>query len=654
MCGIFGYVGKRVPGIEDALARGTRSLAHRGPDDEGTEIFPLASDPDTWVGLGSRRLAILDLTPAGHQPMHDPATGNRLIFNGEIYNFREIRLELQKLGHHFASTGDTEVLLKAYGQWGEACLERLVGMFAFAVWDAGQERLILARDRLGEKPLYYYPGPGSFIFASEVRSLLATGLVPRRLDSLGLASYLAFGAVQDPLTIIEGVASLPPGHTLVWEKGQYRMRTYWSLAEVASRPPATESAEEAVKVIRERLLEAVSQRLVADVPLGIFLSGGVDSSCVVALACELHTQAPETFSVTFGDPEFCEAAYSNSVARAFGCRHHQVELTENMLLEAIPDVLAGMDQPTMDGVNTDVVSRATKQAGITVALSGLGGDELFGGYPDFVSVPRMLQFRRWAGWLEPVGRAVNTLLTGSQTNRRTKGVALTGGNYYGGHPYFLSRALFLPATVRKLLPAMTFQNGALAGAWNLHAVAESVRKLDPVNQVSVLEGGTYMSNMLLRDTDCMSMAHALEIRTPLLHSPLWEYVLPLAGRLKLDSRLPKPLLMRAAGRRLPLEVFLRGKMGFELPFERWMKDALRTGVERTLLDPGSPELSPLDAGQVGKIWKAFLAGKTSWSRPWALFVLKHWVRHNLLDQSWNMEFSEALAECRSSRRERCA
>ncbi len=631
MCGIFGLIGKRSPELDRALSLGTRALAHRGPDDEGNELLALASDPNICVGLGSRRLAILDLSPAGHQPMYHAATGNWLIFNGEIYNFREIRLELQKLGHCFASTGDTEVLLRAYGQWGEACLQRLVGMFAFAVWDSRNERLFLARDRLGEKPLYYYADPGSFIFGSEVRSLLASGLVTRRLDTAGLASYLAFGAVQDPVTIIEGVRSLPPGHSLTWEKGQCRTQRYWSLAEVASRSPATGSPEEAAKGIRQHLLEAVSQRLVSDVPLGIFLSGGVDSSSVVATACEVSTKPVEAFSVVFGDSSFCEVTYSDHVARKFGCHHHKIELTETQLLEEIPDGLSSMDQPTVDGVNTYVVSQATKKAGITVALSGLGGDELFAGYSSFVSVPRMVRFRRYGGWLEPLGKGVNALLDRRQTNRPAKIRALAAGDYYADQPYFLSRALFLPESVRALLPSLTLQNGNLAAAWNLHDVAESVRGLDPINQVAVLESATYMANTLLRDTDCMSMAHALEVRTPLLHHPLWEYVLPLAGRLKLDPYLPKPLLLHAVGQRLPEEIYLRPKMGFTLPFELWMQNGLRSVVERELLDPSSYEQIPLNAGQVANIWKAFLAGKTSWSRPWALFVLKHWIRRNIGD-----------------------
>jgi asparagine synthase (glutamine-hydrolysing) len=593
------------------------------------ELVSLASDPDACVGLGSRRLAILDLSPAGHQPMHDPATGNWLIFNGEIYNFQEIRRELEKLGHCFASSGDTEVLLRAYGQWREACLERLVGMFAFAVWDAGQERLFLARDRLGEKPLYYCAGPGQLIFASELRSLLASGLVPRRLDIPGLASYLAFGAVQDPLTIIEGVASLPPGHTLTWEKGRCRIKKYWSLAEVAARPPATDCREEAIKVIRERLLEAVSQRLVSDVPLGIFLSGGVDSSCVTALACEAGAQPPDTFSVAFGDTDFCEGDYARRVAREFSCRHHQIDLTEAKLLEEIPQAVACMDQPTVDGVNTYIVSQATKQAGITVALSGLGGDELFAGYATFKSVPRMMRFRRHAGWLEPLGKGVYALLGRGQTNRPSKLRALAAGDYYAGQPYFLSRALFLRAGVHALLPSFPDQNGNLGAPSSLREMAEAPRSLDPLTQVSVLEGSAYMANTLLRDTDCMSMAHSLEVRTPLLHHPLWEYVLPLAAKLKLDPVLPKPLLLRAAGGRLPKEIYLRGKMGFTLPFERWMRDGLKAEVERELLDPGLSEHSGLCARRVAGIWKAFLVGKTSWSRPWALFALKKWIRKNI-------------------------
>jgi asparagine synthase (glutamine-hydrolysing) len=607
-------------------------MAHRGPDDEGIEVLSPASAPDLCVGLGSRRLAVLDLSPAGHQPMHDPETGNWLVFNGEIYNFHAIRAELEKLGHRFSSTGDTEVLLKAYAEWGAGCLGRLAGMFAFAVWDARKERLFLARDRLGVKPLYYYSSPDLFLFGSEIRALLASGLVPRRLDMTGLASYLAFGAVQDPVTIIEGVRSLPSAHTLVLEKNQFETRKYWSLAEVASRPPATDAPGEAVAAIGGLIRQAVSERLISDVPIGVFLSGGVDSSCIVAAASEASRGPLETFSIVFGDSDFCEDRHSDQVACQFGCHHHKIELTETGLLEQIPDVLGAMDQPSVDGVNTYIISRATKEAGVTVALSGLGGDEIFAGYSTFRSVPKMMSFRRYAGWLAPLTRGFNALLGGSEANRLSKVLALGGNDYYGNQPYFLSRALFLPGAVRSLLSRHEAQNGNLLMPGNYAELVEQVRELDPVNQVAVLEASTYMANTLLRDTDCMSMAVSLEARTPFLDYRLWEYVLPLAGRLKLDPDMPKPLLVGAAGQRLPSEIYMRRKMGFTLPFERWMRNGLRAEVESELLGSREAGKCLLEQQAVEKFWHAFLTGRTSWSRPWALYALKRWIRRNIGEQ----------------------
>lgn len=632
MCGIFGIAGKRLNNAERVLRAGTRALAHRGPDDEGLEIVSHPSETGPMVALGARRLAIQDLSPAGHQPMQDPATGNWVVFNGEIYNFHVLRKELERLGHRFHSHGDTEVLLKAYGEWGDACVERLAGMFALAIWDARRQRLFLARDRFGVKPLYYFEADSRLAFASEVRSLLATGLVPRRLDHAGLASYLAFGAVQDPLTIVESVRSLLPGHTMTWEGGRRQIRGFWSLARAASRPAFTDSPSEAVSAIRERLLEAVSQRLIADVPLGIFLSGGLDSSVIVAMTREVSAEPPHTFSVVFGSHGYCEGKYSDCVARTFGCRHHRIQLTHAKLLEEIPRALAAMDQPTVDGMNTYIVSEATKRAGITVALSGLGGDEVFGGYSSFLSVPKMMKFRRHAAWLEPLGRGMHALLGQSQTNRFAKMVALGSGQYFGGHPYFLSRALFAPRSIRALFPSFPMDNAELGRLWNLGAVAEEVRSLDAHNQVSVLEGSTYMANMLLRDTDCMSMAHSMEVREPLLDHRVWEYVLPLAARLKHDPRTPKQLLLRAAGQSLPQETYRRPKMGFTLPFESWLRDGLGDVVGRELLGASPGELLPLAPRPVAEVWEAFRNGNTSWSRPWALYVLKRWVDKNIGDR----------------------
>jgi asparagine synthase (glutamine-hydrolysing) len=622
MCGIFGMIAERGPESERALARGLASLAHRGPDDEGAVWLPLRGDSGRAVGLGSRRLAVLDLSPAGHMPMRDPFSGNCLIYNGEIYNFAEIRRELEKLGRRFTSTGDTEVLLQAYEEWGEACVLRLRGMYAFALWDADEEKLLLVRDHMGIKPLYYYQSADRLVFASEVRALLESGVVPRRLDRAGVISYLEFGAVQDPLTAVEGVRSLLPGAMRVWCKGKSQSRSYWDLASVARRSPATGSLEEAVRTLKPMLLDAVSQRLVSDVSLGLFLSGGVDSSAVASLAREVTPGPIDTFSVVFRERDFDESAYSDEVARAFGTRHHRIELSDGDLLAELPSVFEAMDQPSIDGANTYIVSHGVKKAGITVALSGLGGDELFAGYSTFRSLPRLLSCRSVLGLAGALARGAGRWADPLEPNRFSKALALVREDYPGGHPYFLLRSLFLPSGVRALLDTRS-DGEALAGV-----PSAAIPGLEMVNQISVLEASTYMRSTLLRDTDVMSMRHALEVRVPFVDHRLWEYVLPLRARLKLDSSLPKPLLLQALPRPLPQRCYQRRKKGFSLPFEAWMKGTLRPAVETDLSRSLPPEQWPLDRRAVRTVWEAFLNGKTSWSRPWSLFVLKQWIERN--------------------------
>jgi asparagine synthase (glutamine-hydrolysing) len=626
MCGIFGLIGRGSAGPEQSAVRATHAMAHRGPDDKGTQVLPFRTDPGRCVALGACRLAILDLTPAGHQPMHDSERGNWLIFNGEIFNYLEIRAELEKRGHTFSSHADTEVLLKAYGEWGDDCLDRLRGMFAFAIWDTGKERLLLARDRLGEKPLYFFSSADFFVFASELRALLATGLIARRWDLAGVMSYLQFGSVQAPLTMVEGIRLLLPGRKLIWKNGQWSEQVYWNLAEIAARPPAAETLPQAAEAIRKILLEAVSLRLISDVPVGIFLSGGVDSSSIVALASEVSRVPPTAYSVVFAEREYSEARYAESVARTYGVRHQKVEVREELFLANLDASLAAMDQPTMDGVNTYLISQAVKQAGITVALSGLGGDELFAGYSYFRSVPWMVRFRRLAGWTGPFWAPLEGWAGISERNSLRKLATLLRQSYAGDHPYFLCRALFVPQAARKLLSdAEANPRGSGLPGPILDLVRETT-SLDVVNQVSVLEGATYMANTLLRDTDVMSMAHSLEVRSPFVDHKLWEFVLSLRRQLKLDSRLPKPLLIRAAGQRLPREVYTRRKMGFTLPFDRWLRGPLKDVIGQELSRRGDEQWWPVDPAAVSEVWEAFLHGKTSWSRPWSLFVLKRWMR----------------------------
>src|SRR3954451_14423 len=403
MCGIFGMVARNARVAPEVLERATLSLAHRGPDDSGTVIVRDSTPEPVEIGLGSRRLAILDLSPLGHQPMQDVETGNWIVFNGEIYNFREIRQTLERDGIRLRSYSETEVLLKAYGRWGEGCLEKLRGMFAFAIWDAQRHRLFAARDAMGIKPLYYYNSGTHLLFASEVRTLLGTGMVPRRLDGAGLRNYLKFGSCYDPLTLVEGVVNLRPGYALIWERGSAREQVYWDLGTASRSTLHSIDRKKSEEEVYAALDESVRMQMVSDVPVGVFLSGGIDSSAIVGILARGGATV-DTFSIVFRESDYSEAEYSRRIAKEFATHHHEITVSQFDALEAIPYAVAAMDLPTMDGLNTYLVSRQTRAAGIKVALSGLGGDEVFGGYASFWTVPRMERFQRRWGHLPGVLR----------------------------------------------------------------------------------------------------------------------------------------------------------------------------------------------------------------------------------------------------------
>jgi len=393
VCGIVGILARDGSIPEGVLERATASLAHRGPDDSGTILIRDPRQPGLEVGLGNRRLAILDLSPLAHQPMRDPETGNGIVYNGEIYNFRELRAELEDLGVTFVSRSDTEVVLKAYRVWGEACLKKLDGMFALAIWDAQHARLFLARDPLGIKPLYYYSSDRYFLFASEVRTLLSTGLVPRKLDSAGVLNYLTFGSVYDPNTMIEGMRALRAGHCLTLENAAVREQQYWDLVSPKDSAMRWENRPPEADKIRDELFAAVRSHMVSDVPVGVFLSGGIDSSSLVAIL-SLDGEKLSTFSLVFNESAFSEAEHSRAVAQKFRTDHHEIAISQREALDQIPSAMAAMDQPTMDGINTYIVTAKARAAGLKVALSGLGADEIFAGYASFENVPRMERFYR--------------------------------------------------------------------------------------------------------------------------------------------------------------------------------------------------------------------------------------------------------------------
>ena len=632
MCGIFGIVANNARIPEGMLERGTRSLAHRGPDDSGTVVLR-SKNSSNEIGLGNRRLAILDLSPVAHQPMHDSVTGNWIVYNGEIYNFQAVKQELEREGVTFKSHSDTEVLLKAYAHWGKPCLGKFRGMFAFALWDASRQSLFLARDPMGVKPLYYAQKGSLFLFASEVRSLLGTGLLPSRIDRAGLLNYLSYGSLYDPLTLVEGIHGLPAGHTLTWIDGSVKISRYWDLIDSNGASPAIADEHHAAQQLQPVLEEAVRLQLVSDVPVGVFLSGGIDSSAVVSILSRGGV-TPITFSIVFREADFSEAEYSRAIAKQFRTDHHEITISQSDVLSAIPSALAAMDLPTMDGINTYFVSREARAAGVKVALSGLGGDEVFAGYSSFRTIPRIERFAHvWKRIPRPIRGSFASVFSSlaPHTDQSRKLVALARANGRTLHPYFVSRMLFTPDQQKALYPNQGDAVTAAARASQCELLQRS-RSLDPVNRVSYLESRCYMLNTLLRDSDFMSMSQGLEMRVPLIDHELAKKVLALPGAWKLNGT-PKKLLVEALAGSLPSEIVHRRKRGFTLPFEHWMRQELRPEMERTLKNVNfeqGPLATLLDGNRVQQVWDQFLRGTMSWSRPWSLYVLHRWCELNFV------------------------
>ena len=431
------------------------SLHHRGPDDRGVFEYRSKTEvADFEVCLGNTRLAIIDTSTAGHQPMTDEEAGISITYNGETYNFRELRSEIGDQFGPWRSTTDTEVLLRAYRKWGVDAFKRLRGMFAVAIWDQAKHELILARDQFGIKPLYYFIStnderqPHRLAFSSEVRALLASELVPRRLSREAVASYLSYGSIQAPLTIVEGVKAVMPGECLIIRPHNDRLdiQTVSTKSEARSRDSSFRTSSEAAAVLREQLEQSVNAHLVSDVPLGVFLSGGMDSSALVALMSSVSKERPRTFSVVFDDDNLSEARHSRLVADKFQTVHEEILLSEAQLLGLLPGAIQSFDQPSMDGVNTYVVSKAVKEAGVTVALSGLGGDELFAGYPSFRRAMQMNSASPVAKRILRAASAAGKLgMNGSVRRNKFWQLAASGGT--AEEVYRITRQLFDPKTV---------------------------------------------------------------------------------------------------------------------------------------------------------------------------------------------------------------
>ena len=621
MCGIFGFIGKRSRAESIDLGIALKSLHHRGPDDNGTYFGVSKSDPDVACALAHTRLSIIDLTPAGHQPMTTADGRYTIVYNGEVYNFRELRRELEANGGRFHSDSDTEVVLEAYAAWGKRAVERFRGMFAFAVWDAKERALFFARDRFGVKPFYYAAAPDSFAFASEVRALLETGVAERTLSREGMARYLLFGSAYDPWTLVDGVRALLPAHRGEVRNGVISIERYWDLP--VETVPMT--FDEAVERVRPILRDAVACELVSDVPLGIFLSGGVDSSAIAAFATESATGPVHTFTVTFDEEKYNEGRYAAAVAAHFGCDHHQVYLPAAKALAEIESIFAAADQPSADGVNTYFVSKAAREAGLVVALSGLGGDELFAGYSSFRSFATLMRMGKMARVLpKSAARLIGGVHAFNGRSMRTKkmGEVLAAGGC-AGTTYAVGRAMFTPQQAAHLAPNLREE---IDEAWA--SCAAPAGGSDSVATYSRFELTGYLQNTLLRDSDAMSMANSIELRVPLLDHNLAEAVLPIPASAKLSRGMNKPILATATPR-LPRNVARRPKMGFTLPLDTWFRGAMRERLHSLLV---SDSHSVLSRRNVESAWSAFLneGASVSFSRIWTIAAASEWMeRHGV-------------------------
>lgn len=649
MCGIAGiarFDGQVTSRDVTGVLRMMDAQVHRGPDDWGL-LLPEAAlrnaenravlerrgidhvrtyaAPAPAVVLGSRRLSVIDRSRRGRMPMGRADGRVWITYNGEIYNARELRTELQRLGYSFESDADTEIILHGYEEWGQEVLSRLRGMFAFAVLDTRElPCLLLARDRVGVKPLYYYQDGDAMIFASEVRALVRSELLPNEQSMQALIRFLQLGSVPQPLTTIKGVLALPPAHLLSAGGHDKTLRRYWDLSKYLQASSVVgANSNDYVARTRSLLEESVRLHLTSDAPLGVFLSGGVDSSSLVALASRFMDKPLTTVAIAFDEQAFDESHYARLIADRYRTNHHDVRLRSNDLFEALPAIFDAMDQPTVDGVNSYFVSRAAKQVGLTAVLSGMGGDELFLGYDHYKRVCRLDWPRRLFAGL-PAGVRRGLIRVGIQAGRLTGQGRLDKLSYLENpsdqNSYLLFRGLFTPRQIQELLGISEREFLGVNGnhtdpgssSSSLHTKESRGSLLD---SFVLFEFDHYLNDQLLKDMDFMSMAHSIETRVPYLDHELVEYVVALPAERKAPNHRSKYLLIEAMRDDLPREVRDRPKMGFTFPFQEWLREQAETLAAR------SSGRSRLNRSAAHDIWSSFQKGQVHWSRPWALAVL---------------------------------
>jgi asparagine synthase (glutamine-hydrolysing) len=627
MCGIAGFVDPATPVEirEQAVARMCSAMVHRGPDDLGIETCGPAS-------IGMRRLAIFDPTN-GHQPMTTPDGRYTLVFNGAIYNFRSLQVELESAGWIFRTRCDTEVLLAALAQWGQEAIKRLRGMFAFALWDSSEESLLIARDPFGIKPLYFAHRGERFLFASEVSALLASGASAAEIDVRAVADYLAWFAVPAPRTIYRGIVSLQPGECLKFCRGKAELSEAWTFRSIPSDAKPCATREDFIRELRARLDETIRAHVLADVPVGAFLSGGLDSAVVAGLMSRASGSTLKTFSIGFEEDGFSEADQAEASAKHFGALHHTRILTGDEVARDLDKFLAACDQPTGDGVNTYYASQTAQEGGVKVALSGLGGDELFGGYPSFRTLPTLAAWL--PRWLRLPG-AIRSMVTGQLNSGGTRARKLSDFLAHAKDPHelgALNRRVFSESRSLAMLAPDVLRETAGSSPFHpkLGALRAEVAPENLYSLVSAWELRTYMADVLLRDSDVMSMRHSLELRVPFIDRPFIEWLWQQPTRHKEGRRGQKSALEDATADILPPGLLNRKKRGFTLPFPIWMRSDLRPFIEDTLSPASLGQSGLFSPGPVQALWKEFLAkgDNREWSRIWSLAVLVSFVNRKI-------------------------
>ncbi|MBD2451094.1 asparagine synthase (glutamine-hydrolyzing) [Nostoc sp. FACHB-152] len=591
MCGIAGIltVNQHQDNLQTIIQGMQAAIRHRGPDDSGIYIAQ-----EKQAALAHTRLAILDLSFAGHQPMSTPDERYWIVFNGEIYNFEQIRNDLISQGEQFKSQTDTEVILKLYQKVGSDCVRYLRGMFAFAIWDNVEKTCFLARDPLGIKPLYYCQSGSTLVFASELKSILASRLPAINLSAEGLYGYLISGSVQEPNTLIEGVYCLSAGHYLHWQAGKINQQQYWQI----DFTPAEISLAEAKEKVRAALIDSIQNHFVSDVPVGIFLSGGIDSTAVLALARQTQKGILKTYSIAFAESEWNEGDIASKAAQEFDTEHTEYKITADLAKALFPKFLETIDQPSIDGFNTFCVSKVAHDDGTKVVLSGLGGDELFGGYGSFQKVPQMVQLGRKIKAFYPlnigIGKGLENWARSPQLRRL--------GDFLQQPPdsraaYRSFRGIFSHQEACKIAQRY-LPDRDLPHRYNKNQITSQPTLED---EVSLLEISGYMRNQLLRDSDVMSMAWGLELRVPLVDRMLVETISSIPSNLRLMAN--KQLLIEAVPE-LPTWVYNRPKRGFYFPFQQWLQDEWHECFRRV------PDFKDIPLGM--------------WYRRWSLALLQHW------------------------------